>query len=378
MSWIKNTVLFSVSLGICVVLLIVGDWFVARTIDSALERTSFSEARQIEDIRKRDEDIPQREKAISEGFLPVVYPDLMDTIKIEHPLIAGLPLTNTYYCNEGYGLVRYRSDRFGFRNQDSIWDDDIKAIMIGDSFVHGACVSDNDTFPQKLSEKINSRVLNLGVGSNNPSHYFTYSHLFIPLLKPKIVYLNFYSNDNGEYAQSVIERKYVDENKKIFSNNGRALYDVPLFLEEGTRAIDLLRKKQQGKENVPKIGVVQRGFRSFMKHSTLPTIRSLLTSSSRFDQTEKAITKTLDLCNKFSCKVIVIFIPNSEYYRPDPRADNYGDKIAQLTSYLGISFVDGRDVISRKKGSRDFAIKGPHLSPMGYEKMALAIAETTP
>ena len=156
MIWIKNIVLLGTSFGFCFVLLVVGDWFLARIINSEThEQIVNNHAMQIEEIRVREEDIPQREKLISEGFLPIIVSSLMDNLDIQYPLIAGLPFTNTYYCNEGYGLISYRSDRFGFRNDDKIWDNNIKVIMIGDSFVHGACVSDKETLPQKLSKEIN-------------------------------------------------------------------------------------------------------------------------------------------------------------------------------------------------------------------------------
>ena len=384
MNWIKNTVLLGLSFGICVCLLIVGDWFIRRSMYEASKiQVASSEAKKIVQVREREEDIPQREKLVSQGFLPILYPTLLDNLDIKYPLIAGLPLTNTYYCNEGYGLLSYRSDRFGFRNEDTIWDKQTKAIMIGDSYVQGACVGDKDTLPIKLSEKINLSVINLGIGGNNPSHYFTYSYLFIPKLKPKIVYLNFYPNDNGVRPQSIIERKYVDQKLNIFSENTLALNDVSLFLEEGIRAMGLLKSKQQATEKENELNIIQKASRAFLRHSTLPTIRSIFDSrtdfelTKNFELTEKSITKTFNLCNKFNCEMIVSFIPNSEFYSPDPRADNYADNIAQLTTLLGIPFVDGRDIFDRNEGSQDYALKGPHLSPIGYNKMAKAIAEVT-
>ena len=78
----------------------------------------------------------------------------------------------------------------------------------------------------------------------------------------------------------------------------------------------------------------------------------------------------MGLCVHFNCKLIVSFIPNSLFYRPDNRADNYGDQLAELTKRLEVQFIDGRKFIDRGKNSLDFAIKGPHLSPLGYKKIA--------
>lgn len=370
MSWIKNFVLLSVSGSFCFCLLVLGDWFLSKQINLAIkQQIEKSEAAKIEDTRSRNEDIPQREKLISEGFLPLVYPSLMDKLDIQFPLIAGLPLAKTYFCNEGYGLIRYQSDRFGFRNKDTIWNNNPKVIMIGDSFVHGACVSDEETLPQKLSNEINSNVVNLGISGNGPSHYFTYAYLFIPRLKPKTVYLNFYPNDNGVRLKSSIERKYVDLNYEIFANNSLSFFDTSLFFDQGMKIIELLRDEKK----IEKKTFLNKAFHKFKQHSSLSTIKSLIGFTQDFKQTELAITKTLELCNEFNCKLIVSFIPNSEYFRPDPRAKSYADNIKHLTSKLGLNFVDGREFLNRKKDSDDFAIKGPHLSPIGYEKMAKEI-----
>jgi hypothetical protein len=376
MNWIKDFTLLSVSISFCFCVLVTGDWLFTRQINLAIaQQTENSEAEKAQEARRRNEDVPQRAKLISEGFLPVVYPSLMDTLDIRHPLIAGLPLAKTYYCNEGYGVLKYQSDRFGFRNKDIIWDDNPKIIMIGDSFVHGACVSDEETLPQKLSNEIKSNVANLGIGGNGPSHYFTYAYLFIPRLNPQIVYLNFFTNDNGIGQKSSIERKYVDLNVEIFAKNSLSFIDASLFFDQGMRIIDYLRDEKSTENEIQENSLAYRAFNAFKRHSTLPTIKSLIGFTEHFKQTENAITKTSKLCDEFNCELIVSFIPNSEYYTPDPRANSYADKIKQLTSKLGLHFVDGREFLDRKKDSEDFAVNGPHLSPIGYEKMAKAIAE---
>lgn len=376
MNWIRNFLLFAISLIICYCLLIIGDWYINKvtTLQVIINKSNI-EARKIEEIREREEDIPQRKQALLDGFSPVIYPDLMDNLNLQYPLISGLPLTKTYFCNEGYGLVRYRSDRFGFRNEDSLWDENSKQLMIGDSFVQGACVSDEHTLPKRLSAMLNSNVINLGMGSNSPSHYLTYAHLFIPKFRPKIVYLNFYPNDNGINKKSIIEQKYVDQKINVFSETKAAFYEGNIFQREGDRAINYLRKT----EAPNRLGsIIHKLYVATKLHSTIPTIRSLFYQAFErsFYSSEKAITETLKLCNQFNCTLIVSFIPNSIFYRPDNRADNYGDQLAELTKRLKVQFVDGREFIDRGRNSPDFATKGPHLSPLGYEKIAKAIALT--
>ena len=47
-------------------------------------------------------------------------------------------------CNEGYGHKIINTDRFGFRNPDYLWDQNINTVIIGDSLVEGQCQLQSD------------------------------------------------------------------------------------------------------------------------------------------------------------------------------------------------------------------------------------------
>jgi hypothetical protein len=372
MNWIYNCILFFSTMFICYCLLLVGDWWLLRLANNELNN-KIRESKQIEKLRESTEDIPQKEKAISEGFSPTLYPSVMDSIDLQYPLIAGFPQVDTYYCNEGYGLVRYRSDRFGFRNEDSYWEKHHLKLMIGDSYVHGACVTNDSTLPVQLSEQLNSTVLNLGMGGNNPSHYITYGNLFISKLKPTDVYLIFYPNDNLVASPSAMERAYVTEQKKLFSTSGLGLFDTDIFKNGGMKVISVIRDRIKSSD-VAKLSFLDRLTNWFLCHARLPLITKIFYQNmSGFEMTERAIRSISDLCKVHGCNLVVSFIPNNKFYQPDYRADTYGDHISDLTRTLGLRFVDGRGFIDRSKGSEDNAPKGPHLSPIGYKKMAIAI-----
>jgi len=375
MNWIKNVALLVSTVFICYILLVMGDWMIFRINTYNIKKNiDYKEAKEIEKLRASTEDGPLREKAISEGYssqlFPHLFDDLMDNylIDFQYPLIAALPHTDTYYCNEGYGIVKYRSDRFGFRNEDSLWEKTNLKLMIGDSAVQGACVPNDSTLPMRLSAELNSPVLNLGSASNNPSHYLTYGNLFIPKLEPTEVYLVFVPNDNGVVTRNFIKQKYILERQQLFSSTGLELFDVDTFKREGNRAISVIKEQK-----TPLKSVLDKVINAALKYGKLPNIIKMVDQKTEFEMTEKTIRSINDLCNANGCNVVVSFIPNSIFWRPDDRADNYGDQISKLSKTLGLRFVDGRDFIDRTEGSTDFAIKGPHLSPLGYKKMAIAI-----
>jgi len=368
---IKNTLLFCAALCACYCILIFGDWYIKTNLNQALKNdVAYIEAKKIEKERRTLEDLAQRKQAISDGFIPVLFPDLMENFRLEYPLIAGVPIADTYYCNEGYGLVRYKSDRFGFRNEDRLWDEKATHVVIGDSFIHGACVADEDTLPAQLSLNLNANVLNLGMASNGPSHYLTYASLFIPLVRPEFVYLTFYPNDNDQSGSSLIEDKYVLQKTPLFSRDKIAFSNPKMIRAEGQKALGFLHQEPH-KDLSSFSKKISKFFNSVSNHSRLPILREIITErAAGFDNTKRVITAVKELCDKYLCSLRVSFIPNNYFFRPDTRADSYGDQISLITKNLAIPFVDGRYFIDRSRGSLDFAPKGPHLSPLGYKKMA--------
>ena len=76
------------------------------------------------------------------------------------------PLSNPSYsnitlCRENNGWQNYQSDRFGFRNNDLVWDESfIENLFIGDSFTVGYCVPEENHFIHIFEE--NGKTLRLG------------------------------------------------------------------------------------------------------------------------------------------------------------------------------------------------------------------------
>ena len=83
--------------------------------------------------------------------------------------LSGVTNSTTILCNEIGYWAKYKSDRYGFRNNDVIWDkNDIEYLVIGDSYAHGACVKNENTISFNLSKLSNKNSINLGIGGNGP------------------------------------------------------------------------------------------------------------------------------------------------------------------------------------------------------------------
>ena len=76
---------------------------------------------------------------------------------------GDVPNARIVYCNEGF-VVTSLTDEMGFRNKSEIYvEETFQYITVGDSFVHGFCVNDDQIIGEQISRKLETKVLNLGL-----------------------------------------------------------------------------------------------------------------------------------------------------------------------------------------------------------------------
>ena len=166
--------------------------------------------------------------AVNNGLLPTYHPIrlvLENEDSLEIFPIGSLPFTNSFYCDEGYGLTTFKTDRFGLRNAENKWEnllDKSNIFVLGDSFTHGACIENDQTIPSIIEKKTNINTINLGMGGNGPYNYHATLKLLVkPIIKKtktkNIVLLNFYADDF--YSPNYYREEFHKKNLKLLDNS---------------------------------------------------------------------------------------------------------------------------------------------------------------
>ena len=162
-------------------------------------------------------------KKLGKNFFPVIFPRYF----AENPLIIDnkkvIPLSSisnaaTVYCNESGFYSTYKSDNFGFNNYNDIWKKNKishNILLIGDSYVHGACVNQNFTITSFLNKKNkNYNFFNLGMGGNGPLINYATLREYGEFLKPKKIFFFFFEgNDYKDLERELssnLLRKYLE------------------------------------------------------------------------------------------------------------------------------------------------------------------------
>lgn len=290
------------------------------------------------------------------------------------PLGHGLPNTPLIYCNEGYGFLKYRTDRYGLHNDNAVWEGERPWLLIGDSFAHGACVPTEHNIASRLMNASGASVINVGSAGNGPNRYVALARVFIPLTKPGKVVLVFYENDFDAAAGSI----YVSQTRLFapyFGNDFQE--DSKAFYAELKRFMDREKKRyissgeNDWSRKLSKIADKLVGAAS--RILLLEDLRNVLwRNAESFNYARLAIETVAQECSKLTpeCDVVVVYIPPSADMRPRPQgfiqeqATYLRNAIAQIET--PIAFVD----LSRSLDRAMYAPKGAHLSIEGYGLVA--------
>ena len=89
---------------------------------------------------------------------------------------------------------------------------------------------------------------------------------------------------------------------------------------------------------------------------------------------EESIELLKEVCNK-KCKPIVVYIPNSNFWRPDGKSESYKIELKAMSQKMKVRFIDGENAID-KNSREDYAPKGGHLSKKGFGKLYELIINT--
>lgn len=288
--------------------------------------------------------------------------------------LSGISNKMTIFCNESGYFNSYFSDRYGFNNNDKIYDEDeIFSIFIGDSFTQGECVNSQNNLTSNLQSKNffkEKNILNLGYGGNGPLlSYATLREYFNKNKNIKYVFWLYYEpNDLIELSREVndnILKKYL----KNFS------FSQNLILKQ--KKIDFIINKKIQNEIVQFNQNKIKNKNKFESFISLDSIRKYF-----FELTNRSIKKNNEIIDLFSIVVknfknfsnkenfepIFIYLPGKEFNE----GSIYYKDIISLLNREKIKLIDLSSSNFYKKN--DFYPKyGGHFNEEGYDELSTKI-----
>lgn len=162
----------------------------------------------------------------------------MGFLKKDIPFFSNIPNSEILFCNETGSWVTYKSDQFGFNNNNFL-SNEKKTILLGDSFTEGMCVSRENNIATNLNRITNEKYLNLGISGTGPIEQLIIYREYSDLVDhDKVFWLFFEGNDVinfrdklndinfNSYFETSFNSKKILENENYEILKKRYLYNL--------------------------------------------------------------------------------------------------------------------------------------------------------
>jgi hypothetical protein len=278
--------------------------------------------------------------------------------------LAGISNSRTIYCNENGYYSEYLSDRYGFNNPDHEWDEEkIDILLLGDSFVHGACINPPNDIASVLRRISQQSVLNLGFRGNGPVMNYATLKEYFPEKTKKIFWFYYEGND-------LIDLKVNRKNKIL--QDYLVTNDFKQNLKNYQSKIDKITKKKiHAALNI-------RNYINYKHIFILHNIR-LLINKNIINKDNKNLNVFFEILKKSKefadindSEFYLVYLPTYKRYVGNFNNQNY-EKIIKFSKDNKIFFIDiHKNVFSETKNPKEFFPfeMGGHYNIKGYDVIA--------
>ena len=162
--------------------------------------------------------------------------------------LSGISNVTTVMCNESGFFSIYKSDRFGFNNDNLIYEKKANNIMlVGDSMIHGQCVKEGDDIAGYLRKK-GYNAFSFGISSNGPLTELATIREYAKFIEPKIIFWFFHPNDFYDIKREIhtpILKNYLSEDfsQNLIKKQSEIDFFVKKVLEKKTIKKNIKKKK---------------------------------------------------------------------------------------------------------------------------------------
>ena len=294
---------------------------------------------------------------------------------------SGISNIKTIHCNEEGYFSSYQSDRYGFNNPDSVWNEkEIDYIVLGDSFVHGDCVNRPNDISSVIRNITKKNAINLGYRGNGP--LIEYGILKEYSLKnPKNVIWIYFENDLYDLKQELENNILIN-----YLNNHSFSQNLPNKQNE-INSININLTNHFYKTEVET--VIQNTKNMKRKNKILKFIRldklKKFISSFKNDSKQKVdypyneLKLILEKANSFAQKLnsnfYFVYMPSIKNYTLKNKNYQY-ENVVKIINELNLNFIDlHKDFFVKEKKPLKFYTfeKGPHLNSDGYKEVSMFI-----
>ena len=317
----------------------------------------------------------------------IIHSDYNDEVKNVFPL-GVLPNALTVNCNENGYYSLFESDRYGFNNDNKDWDSNaIDFLLLGDSFVQGACVMFEDTITGNLKKDTNKIILNLGNGGNGPLQSYAALKEYFPDQKVhNILWFFFEGNDIKDLYEEMTNPLLINylqddnfhQNLKFKQNEINEFFNNKFIAEEKIYLQTIERN-----QNIDLKVRIQNFYNFFFNFIKLFNLRynlvekkSLIFSNNIIKVTipnefEILMKKIKVFAKKNKSNLYFVYLPEKARYSNSNYSNDNRKKILSLLSDFNIPVIDiTQSFVNHENPQSLFPKNSIHYNEKGYKRLS--------
>ena len=314
--------------------------------------------------------------------------------------LGGISFKKTVFCNETGQWLIFDSDRYGFNNEDEVWDEEkIDFIFVGDSFTAGACVQKGENIPDNFKKITKKNVINLGYEGTGQLIHLAFLNEFGFEKKPTNIIINYYENDLKDITQekksqhllNYLKDNYTQNLKYKQNHKNELMNDVINNLnKQMINASGNVGKIKLYKEMGIDIKKLSKEDIKIIKFLKLRNLRKTISISltifkeddlkSNYEIFEQIISK-IKTNKDENTNLYFVFLPSLDrYHFKTKNDDEYRNKkdILDIVKKIGIPVIDIHEEFFKKQKDpkKFFPFKREvHYTPEGYKQISKIIFE---
>ena len=167
----------------------------------------------LEELGDVPSDAWMKAAGVTEGLPPARGPQRLNedmrVARLDQATLSGVPNARVLLCTRGGQPVIYQADRYGFRNPDTIYAAPVDRMLVGDSFVEGICLPDQQALVGQ-ARALSPATVGLGVRGSGPLFELAMLGRFGPAIRPKWVVMVFYEGNDWENLEHEVDYPWLD------------------------------------------------------------------------------------------------------------------------------------------------------------------------
>lgn len=298
----------------------------------------------------------------------------MEVDRLEQAVLGGIPEEEVVLCSQEGELLYYTADRYGFNNDDGIFDAPLEIMLVGDSFVEGHCQPRPDTFGGKMRD-LRSQTAAIGMRGGGPLYELALIGRYGTQFQPDWVVMAFFEGNDWQNLRREAATPWLAEALSPDADFGQPRLSSEQIEHAGRVIDDLWAEETSAGDVVARSSFVRNILALNQVWGSVGLDYPRITRDQPIYA--EVLGRAKALTESWGGRFLLVYIPQGTRYRglldKSFLYDELRDDVLNAAEARGIEVVDLAETFADTENPNDLFAADGHFSPAGAAVAARAL-----